>query len=43
MNNKPLWQPSQEYIESTRLYQLMEQLGYFDNRNILVENYKDYI
>ena len=30
MNNKPLWQPSQEFIESTRLYQWMEQLGYSD-------------
>lgn len=30
MNNKPLWQPSQELMESTRLYQWMVQLGFTD-------------
>ena len=35
MNNKILWQPSQEFIESTRLYQWMAQLGFTDYEEFL--------
>ncbi|MFJ8258517.1 AMP-binding protein [Peribacillus asahii] len=41
MNNKPLWQPSQEYIESTRLYQWMEQLGYSDYDKFFDDSTRD--
>ncbi|MEH6947519.1 AMP-binding protein [Bacillus sp. JJ634] len=41
MNNKPLWQPSQEYIESTRLYQWMEQLGYSDYNKFFDDSTRD--
>ena len=41
MNNKPLWQPSQEYIKSTRLYQWMEQLGYSDYDKFFDDSTRD--
>ncbi|RID81721.1 AMP-dependent synthetase [Peribacillus asahii] len=41
MNNKALWQPSQEFIESTRLYQWMGQLGFTDYEKFLDASTKD--
>ncbi|MFJ8265701.1 AMP-binding protein [Peribacillus asahii] len=41
MNNRFFWKPSQEYIESTRLYQWMEQLGYSDYDKFFDDSTRD--
>ena len=35
MTNHTVWNPSQKYIESTRLYQWMKQLGFSDYEKFL--------
>ncbi len=41
MNNRAVWQPSREYIESTNLYQWMNRLGFFDYEKFLKATVSD--